>query len=108
MQASLIPLALALALAAAPARAATAYITNEKGNSITVVDLDKLAAVKTVEVGQRPRGIALSKDEKLIYVCLGDDDTIAILDAGTLERVGELPSGPDPEQIRLSPDGKLA
>jgi len=105
MQASLI--FIAAMLAAAPALADTAYITNEKGNSITVVDLEKLAAVKTVEVGQRPRGIALSKDQKLIYVCLGDDDTIAILDAKTLDRVGDLPSGPDPEQLRLSPDGKL-
>ena len=111
MQASLIPLALtgllAGLLAAAPAAATTAYISNEKGNSVTVVDLDKLAVVKTVEVGQRPRGIALSKDEKLVYVCLGDDDTIAILDSTTLGRVGELPSGPDPEQMRVSPDGKL-
>ena len=89
------------------ASAATAYITNEKGNSISVIDLDKLEVVKTVKVGQRPRGIALSKDEAEIYVCLGDDDTIAILDAKTLNPIGELPSGPDPEQLRLSPDGKL-
>src|SRR6185437_16076938 len=99
--------ALALFLAVSPAAAATAYITNEKGNSITVVNLDKLVAVKTVEVGQRPRGIALSKDQKLLYVCLGDDDTIAILDAKTIARVGELPSGTDPEQLSLNPDGKL-
>ena len=31
------------ALAAAPAMAATAYVTNEKGNTISVIDLDKIA-----------------------------------------------------------------
>ena len=67
MQAALIS-ALALWLAVGPAAAATAYITNEKGNSITVVDLDKLVAVKTVDVGQRPRGIALSQDHNRIPV----------------------------------------
>src|SRR6201996_9700639 len=75
------------------AQATTAYITNEKGNSISVIDLDKLEVTRTVKVGQRPRGIALSKDDALMFVCLGDDDTIAILDTKTLKEVGELPSG---------------
>ena len=89
------------------AQAMTAYVTNEKGNSISVIDLDKLEVTRTVKTGQRPRGIALSKDDALMFVCLGDDDTIAIIDTKTLKEVGELPSGPDPEQLRVSPDGKL-
>ena len=89
------------------AHATTAYITNEKGNSISVIDLDKLEVTHTVKVGQRPRGIALSKDDALMFVCLGDDDTIAVIDTKTLKEVGEMPSGPDPEQLRVSPDGKL-
>ena len=92
--------------ASACANAATAYITNEKGNSISVIDLDKLE-VADRRRGQRPRGIALSKDEAKMYVCLGDDDTIAIVDTKTLKNIGDLPSGPDPEQLRLSPDGEL-
>ena len=89
------------------AHAATAYITNEKGNSISVIDLDKLEVTRTVKTGQRPRGISLSKDDALMFVALGDDDTIAVIDTKTLKEVGELPSGPDPEQLRVSPDGKL-
>ena len=89
------------------ASAATAYITNEKGDSISVIDLDKLEVLRTVKVGQRPRGIALSRDDSLMFVCLGDDDTIAVLDTKSLKEVGELASGPDPEQLRVSPDGKL-
>ena len=103
----------AMALLATPgavfgkAMAATAYITNEKGNSISVIDLDKLEVTRTVKTGQRPRGIALSKDGAEMFVCLGDDDRIAVIDTKTLKEVGELPSGPDPEQLRVSPDGKL-
>ena len=51
------------------AHATTAYITNEKGNSISVIDLDKLEVTHTVKTGQRPRGIALSKDDALMFVC---------------------------------------
>ena len=97
----------ALALSRTQSHAATAYITNEKGNSISVIDLDKLEVTHTVKTGQRPRGIALSKDDALMFVALGDDDTIAVIDTKTLKEVGELPSGPDPEQLRVSRDGKF-
>ena len=103
--------ALAVALgaflaAASPAFAYTAYVTNEKGNSISVIDTDKMEVMKTIKVGARPRGIALSKDDSQIFVCVGDDDTIQIVDAKTAKIIGNLPSGPDPEQLRVSPDGK--
>ena len=67
------------------ATATTAYITNEKGNSISVIDLDKLEVTRTVKTGQRPRGISLSKDDALMFVALGDDDTISVIDTKTLK-----------------------
>ncbi len=66
------------------AEAATAYVSNEKGNSISIIDTDKLAVVNTVKVGRRPRGIVLSKDYSQLFICAGDDDTIQILDTKTL------------------------
>ncbi len=36
-----------------PVQAATAYITNEKGNSISVIDLDKLEVTRTVKTGPK-------------------------------------------------------
>ncbi len=105
--------AAALALAVSPlaagptALATTVFVSNEKGNSISVIDGDKLEVAATVPVGNRPRGIILSPDGKFLYVCASDDDTIEILDTGTLKVVGTLPSGPDPELMDLSPDGSL-
>lgn len=46
---------------ASPAGAFTAYVSNEKGNSITLIDTAKMEVTKTVPVGHRPRGIALSR-----------------------------------------------
>jgi len=34
-----------------------AYVSNEKGNTVSVIDTDKWAVIKTIKVGQRPRGI---------------------------------------------------
>ncbi len=98
-------LALAL-LAATPAHAYLAYVSNEKGNSITIIDTDRLEAIKTVKVGRRPRGVELNKDGTELFICAGDDDSIQVLDTKTLEITGKLPSGPDPELMALSPDGK--
>src|SRR5215475_14538858 len=89
------------------ASAFTAYISNEKSNTITVIDTDKLAVVKTIKVGQRPRGIELTKDGKYILVAVGDDDTIQMIDVNTHEIVANVPSGPDPELFTQDPAGKI-
>ncbi len=96
-----------VALAGVPAGAFMAYVSNEKSNTISVIDTDKLAVVKTIKVGQRPRGIELTKDGKFILVAAGDDDTIQMIDIKTHEVVGALPSGPDPELFTQDPTGKI-
>src|SRR5262245_66565805 len=83
-----------------------AYVSNEKSNTVTIIDTAKLEVVKTIKVGQRPRGIGLTKDGKYILVCVGDDDNIEMIDARTHEIVGALPSGPDPEHFAFALDGK--
>ncbi|HAN63246.1 MAG TPA: hypothetical protein DCQ79_05160, partial [Rhizobiales bacterium] len=64
-----------LTAAAGPATAYTVYVSNEKGNSITVLDSATLEVKETIPVGQRPRGIILTKDGKYLLICASDDDT---------------------------------
>ena len=80
-------LALFLGLAS-PANAYLAYISNEKGNSITIIDTETLQAIKTVKVGRRPRGVELTKDGSELFICAGDDDSIQVLDTKTLQITG--------------------
>ena len=90
-----------------PAHADTAYVSNEKSNTISVIDTDKLQVVKTIKVGQRPRGVLVTKDKKHILVCIGGDDAIQMIDTNTDKVVGALPSGADPEQLVDHPYGRL-
>src|ERR1700730_8204380 len=94
-------------LSADSAFAFLAYVSNEKRNTISVIDTDKMETIATVKTGQRPRGIEVSRDGKLVFVALGDDDIIQVIDTKSLSVVGELPSGPDPEQFTLDPAGKI-
>ena len=86
-----------LALAAAPAHAFIAYVSNEKSNTVSVIDTDSWTVTKTIKVGQRPRGIDFTRDGKFVMVAVGDDDTIQMIDTKTNQIADTLPSGPDPE-----------
>ena len=53
---------LILLATANPALAARVYVTNEKGNDVTVLDSETLEVIGTYPVGNRPRGITISPD----------------------------------------------
>ncbi|MBV8146674.1 MAG: hypothetical protein JO184_16900, partial [Gammaproteobacteria bacterium] len=115
-------------LALAPyAQAARAYVSNEDEGTVTVVDTNRLAALGTVAVGKRPRGLALSHDGKRLYVALSglpkcpppmtDEDYarlprdtaadgIAVIDTATLRPLATLRGVSDPERVELSRDGR--
>ena len=95
-----------LVLLGARASALKAYVSNEKSNTVSVIDIASFAVVNTIKVGQRPRGIELTKDGKFILVAVGDDDTIQMIDINTHAIVGTLPSGPDPELFTQDAAGK--
>ena len=99
-------LALALAVPNA-AFAQTVYVSNEKDNSIAILDGKTGELKQTIAVGQRPRGITLSHDKKALYICASDDDTIQVLDLETGKITHTLPSGDDPETFALHPNGRL-
>ena len=105
-----LPFALGLGLSvllAGEARAYTAYVSNEKSNTVSVVDTASWKVVRTIKVGQRPRGIAYTKDQKYVLVACGDDDTIQMIDTASSRVTDNLPSGPDPEFFAQDHDGKL-
>ena len=57
-----------LASAASPALALQIYVSNEKDNTVTVIDGNTLEVVKTIPTARRPRGIIASPDGKEVYV----------------------------------------
>ena len=57
-------------LVAGPAAASIAWVSNEKDNSLSLIDMQSLAVIETLPVGQRPRGLLLSHDNRLLYICL--------------------------------------
>jgi YVTN family beta-propeller protein len=113
--------------AAAPAAppAVGVYVTNETGGDLSIIDTSTNAVVATIMLGKRPRGIVASPDRTLLYVALSGSaiggpnvdesklpppdraaDGIGVVDIKQRKLVKVLPSGPDPEQVAVSGDGK--
>jgi PQQ-dependent catabolism-associated beta-propeller protein len=83
------------------------FVTNEKGNSVSVLNGKTLKVEETLEIGKRPRGIGRSPDGKEIYVALSEEDRIAVIDPGTLKVLRSFPAGKDPETFAVHPNGRL-
>jgi YVTN family beta-propeller protein len=122
-------LALVALLGSAPmgAWAARAYVSNEDGESVTVIDTAKGEVVATVPVGKRPRGLKLSHDGASLYVAVSglpkcppsvpDEecaklkrdlaaDGVVVIDTHALKITKILKGGSDPEQFDISHDGR--
>lgn len=110
------------------ADAGRAYISNEDGQTITVIDTDKAETIATIAVGKRPRGLKLNRDGSRLYVAVSGlpkcppttpdaecakferdlrADGIAVIDTASLKVLKLLKAGSDPEQFDLSTDGRL-
>src|SRR5215510_2736616 len=85
-----------------PALAETIYVTNEKSNNVSVIDGQSLEVIKTIPVGDRPRGFVMSLDHKTLYICASDSDEIEAIDLDT-DKVSPLVSISDPERVDISP-----
>jgi PQQ-dependent catabolism-associated beta-propeller protein len=117
----------ALAVALPSANAERAYVSNEDGNSISIIDTERDAVIATIEVGKRPRGLKLDRSGSRLYVAVSglpkcpptvpDEecakrerdlkaDGIAIVDTAARKLVNVIAAGSDPEQFDLSADGK--
>jgi YVTN family beta-propeller protein len=81
---------------ATTSHADTIFVSNEKDNTVTVLDSETMQVIKTIPTGLRPRGIVMSPDFKELLVCAGDDNRLDVIDTQTLEVTRTLPSGPDP------------
>ena len=79
------------------------FVSTEKGNEVVVLD-KAYNIIKRIATSKRPRDMQMTKAHDLLYVACGDDDSIDVIDVGTLEVVDSIPTGPSPEMFRLSDD----
>src|ERR1700739_1890689 len=99
--------AVACAVVALGASAAPlAYVPNEGGASVSVIDTASDKVVKTFKVGTRPRGVAVSLDGTKLYISEQNNNSLLTVDTASGETIARTKLGDSPEGIYLSADGK--
>ena len=97
----------ALALSSDGARLLTA---NQTAGSVSLVDTEAGKVLAEVSTGDRPAGVAISKDGKRGAVTHWYGYDLAVLDVGadSLKVVGRVEVGPEPRGVVIGADGKSA
>jgi YVTN family beta-propeller protein len=90
--------------------AKTAFVTSQRDDQV-MVDIAS-GNFTAIPVGDQPNRMALSRDQRTLYVVNGNSDTVSVIDTATqqvvktipLSRPGDPYKGADPNSAALSPD----
>ncbi len=86
------------------------YVDNEKGKSISVIDVDKLAVVENIYLGFTPGYVAFHPTRNELWVSQAGSSTVAILEnmGGIWMNHAQTTAGLDAHAIVFSKDGQTA
>lgn len=93
-------------MVAVTADGTTAYTANIAGGTVTVIDLAGARKLRDVAVGGRPEGIALSRDELVLWVGDLEGSRVQAFDTDTFDKLTEIKTGETPIRVAASPDGR--
>ncbi len=91
------------------------YVANAGSDTVSIIDTRSDKIVRTVLLrpggahalpGATPTGLALSRDEKRLFVTLADMSAVAVVDLPEGKLIGYIPVGWYPTAVAVSPDGK--
>jgi PQQ-dependent catabolism-associated beta-propeller protein len=95
----------ALWLAGSACAQGTAYVSSEKDDALTMIDLATLSVKGTIPTCKRGRHLQLTPDRKIMLACT-ESGVADIIDPATNKSLRRVSLGDDPEAFDLSPDGK--
>jgi YVTN family beta-propeller protein len=100
-------------LSNADGSAKTAFVTSQRDDQVMAVDIAS-GNFSAIPVGDQPNRMALSKDQRTLYVVNGNEDTVSVIDTTaeavvrtiSLSRPGDKYKGSNPNSAALSPNGR--
>ena len=90
-----------------------AYVSNElpiPQGSISVIDLETYAVVKTIRGVNCPEGLGVTPDGSMLYVasqCGAGQDPVFVIDTSTDEKIKSIPGFAVGGLLQIAPDGKM-
>ena len=82
------------------------YVANNLANSLSAIDLETGAVIRTIEVGDHPYTCIPSPDGKRIFVSLWGAAQVVAFDSESLEVAGRAMTDDHPNAMVVTPDGR--
>ncbi len=93
------------------------YIANGNSDNVSVIDTKTNQVVDTIPLyrkndeeekykGANPNSLALSPDGKTLYVTLGGENAVAVVNLSNRRVIGRIPTGWYPNSVSVSADGR--
>ncbi|MBS1682058.1 MAG: bifunctional YncE family protein/alkaline phosphatase family protein [Bacteroidetes bacterium] len=92
------------------------FVSNGNNDNISVIDAHEMKIVHTIDLQPDPRlgnkkgvipfGLALSPDNKRLFVCEAGINALAVIDTKTFSVLGHIPTGWFPSRVSVTKDGK--
>ena len=92
----------------AVSRAGLIYAGSEAAGAVVMLDPEARKAVGSIPVGDEPEGVALSPDERFLYVTVEGENKVAVIDVATRRVIAKVAVGGRPRSVAFSPDGTRA
>jgi len=92
------------------------FVSNGNNDNISVIDVNSDSVVSHIELrldkrlgnlrGIIPFGLAISPDQKRLYVAEAGINAVGVIDVETQHVIGHIPTGWFPSKLKVTPDGK--
>lgn len=82
------------------------YVSNNLTAQVSKIDVAAEKIIATCRVGRQARTIALTPDEKLLFVCNNGDDSISVVNTESMKERLRLKTGKHPIGCTVTADGK--
>jgi YVTN family beta-propeller protein len=97
---------IAFSLKPACAAGPKAYVGNFKDNTISVIDLESKRVTGTIPIPPGPHGMAITPDNRWLYVASDGASTVSVIDTATDKLVENVEVGKNPHGVAVTRDGK--
>ena len=82
------------------------YVTNSKGDDVTVIDPATMKVVGSIKTGANPHGVIASPDRRTLYISVEGTDELIAVDIATHEVKWRVKVGRAPNEVSITQDGR--
>jgi YVTN family beta-propeller protein len=77
------------------------FVSNGRGNTVAVIDVERREVVATIPVGERAWGIGLSPDGKKLFTANGGSNDVSVVDVASRKEIKRVPVGDGPWGVAI-------